>query len=88
MQVSTGLHDALDATVDELIQDAVRRAQANDRTTVQPGSSSQLHGYVSEGCAERGLWSVARPVPATHEPSFIVHALELRTGIGFGVVFL
>lgn len=37
MQVSADLYDALDAEVEELIEDAARRAKANDRTTVQPG---------------------------------------------------
>jgi len=36
MQVSADLYDALDDEVEELLADAVRRAQANDRTTVMP----------------------------------------------------
>ena len=34
--VSADFYDALDAEVDELLQDAARRAQENDRKTVQP----------------------------------------------------
>lgn len=34
--VAADFYDALDAEVDELLQDAVRRAQENDRKTVQP----------------------------------------------------
>lgn len=34
--VSADFYDALDAEVDELIAAAARRAEANDRKTVQP----------------------------------------------------
>ena len=34
--VSAGIYDALDAEVEELLEDAARRAEANDRRTVQP----------------------------------------------------
>jgi len=34
--VSADFYDALDAEVDELIGEAARRAEANDRKTVQP----------------------------------------------------
>ena len=30
------IYDALDAEVEELLEDAARRAEANDRRTVQP----------------------------------------------------
>jgi histone H3/H4 len=34
--VSSDLYDALDAEVADLLEDAARRAEANDRRTVQP----------------------------------------------------
>lgn len=34
--VSSDFYDALDNEVDELLEDAARRAEANDRKTVQP----------------------------------------------------
>ena len=34
--VSADIYDALDAEVEELLEDAPRRAEANDRRTVQP----------------------------------------------------
>jgi len=34
--VSADFYDALDAEVEELLEDAARRAEANDRRTVQP----------------------------------------------------
>lgn len=34
--VAADFYDALDAEVAELIEDAARRAEANDRKTVQP----------------------------------------------------
>ncbi len=34
--VSSDFYDALDGVVDELLDDAARRADANDRKTVQP----------------------------------------------------
>lgn len=34
--VSADFYDALDAEVAELVEDAARRAEANDRRTVQP----------------------------------------------------
>ena len=34
--VSADVYDALDAEVEELLEDAARRAEANDRRTVQP----------------------------------------------------
>jgi histone H3/H4 len=34
--VSSDFYDALDTEVDELLEDAARRAEANDRKTVQP----------------------------------------------------
>lgn len=34
--VAADFYDALDSEVDELLQDAARRAQENDRKTVQP----------------------------------------------------
>lgn len=34
--VSADFYDALDAEVEELLEDAARRAEANDRKTVQP----------------------------------------------------
>ena len=34
--VSSDFYDALDAEVDELLDDAARRAEDNDRVTVQP----------------------------------------------------
>ena len=34
--VSADFYDALDAEVAELLEDAARRAEANDRKTVQP----------------------------------------------------
>jgi histone H3/H4 len=36
MNVSADLYDALDEEVEELLEDAARRAEANDRRTVQP----------------------------------------------------
>jgi histone H3/H4 len=36
MNVSRDFYDALDEEVDELLDNAARRAQANDRKTVQP----------------------------------------------------
>lgn len=36
MNVSADLYDALDDEVEELLNNAVRRAKANDRATVQP----------------------------------------------------
>ena len=36
MNVSRDFYDALDEEVDELLENAARRAQANDRKTVQP----------------------------------------------------
>jgi len=36
MQVSGEFYDALDDEVEELLADAARRAQANDRRTVMP----------------------------------------------------
>lgn len=36
MNVSSDFYDALDEVVIELLNDAVRRAEANDRKTVQP----------------------------------------------------
>ncbi len=34
--VSADFYDSLDAEVEELLEDAARRAEANDRRTVQP----------------------------------------------------
>ncbi len=34
--VASDFYDALDERVDELLEDAARRADANDRKTVQP----------------------------------------------------
>lgn len=34
--VPTDFYDALDAEVEELLEDTARRAEANDRKTVQP----------------------------------------------------
>ena len=34
--VSSDFYNALDEEVDELLEDAARRAEANDRKTVQP----------------------------------------------------
>lgn len=36
MNVASDFYDALDDEVAELLEDAARRAQANDRKTVQP----------------------------------------------------
>jgi len=36
MNVASDFYDALDEEVDELLEDAARRAEANDRKTVQP----------------------------------------------------
>lgn len=36
MNVSSDLYDALDEEVEELLEDAARRAEANDRKTVMP----------------------------------------------------
>jgi len=36
LNVSRDFYDALDEEVEELLDDAARRAQANDRKTVQP----------------------------------------------------
>lgn len=36
MNVATDLYDELDAEVGELLEDAARRAEENDRKTVQP----------------------------------------------------
>jgi histone H3/H4 len=36
MNVSRDFYDALDAEVEELLDDAARRAESNDRKTVQP----------------------------------------------------
>ena len=36
MNVSSDFYAALDDEVEELLEDAARRAEANDRTTVQP----------------------------------------------------
>ena len=36
MNVSSDFYDALDENVSELLEDAARRADANDRKTVQP----------------------------------------------------
>ena len=36
MNVSSDFYDALDEEVDEILADAARRADANDRKTVQP----------------------------------------------------
>jgi histone H3/H4 len=36
MNVATDFYDALDEEVAELLEDAARRAEANDRKTVQP----------------------------------------------------
>ena len=36
MNVSSDFYDALDAEVEELLDDAARRASENDRKTVQP----------------------------------------------------
>ena len=36
MNVSRDFYDALDEEVDELLDNAAQRAQANDRKTVQP----------------------------------------------------
>jgi len=36
MNVASDFYDALDAEVEELLADAARRADANDRKTVQP----------------------------------------------------
>lgn len=36
MNVSSDLYDALDEEVEELLKDAARRAEANDRKTVMP----------------------------------------------------
>jgi histone H3/H4 len=36
MNVSADFYDALDDEVAELLEDAARRAEANDRKTVQP----------------------------------------------------
>lgn len=35
--VSADFYDALDGEVEDLLADAARRAEANDRKTVQPG---------------------------------------------------
>ena len=36
MNVASDFYDALDAEVEELLEDAARRAEENDRKTVQP----------------------------------------------------
>jgi histone H3/H4 len=36
MNVSSDFYDALDGEVEELLDDAARRAEENDRKTVQP----------------------------------------------------
>ena len=36
MNVSSDFHDALDSEVQDLLEDAARRASDNDRKTVQP----------------------------------------------------
>jgi histone H3/H4 len=36
MNVASDFYDALDERVEELLEDAARRADANDRKTVQP----------------------------------------------------
>lgn len=36
MNVSADFYEALDEEVEELLEDAARRAEANDRVTVQP----------------------------------------------------
>ena len=36
MNVASDFYDALDEEVDELLEDAARRAEENDRKTVQP----------------------------------------------------
>lgn len=36
MNVSADFYDALDSEVEELLEDAARRAEDNDRKTVQP----------------------------------------------------
>ncbi len=36
MNVASDFYDALDAEVEELLADAARRAEENDRKTVQP----------------------------------------------------
>ncbi|MDZ7745018.1 MAG: DUF1931 domain-containing protein [Halobacteriales archaeon] len=36
MNVASDFYEALDAEVEELLEDAARRADANDRKTVQP----------------------------------------------------
>ncbi|PSP57513.1 DUF1931 domain-containing protein [Halobacteriales archaeon QH_7_66_36] len=36
MNVASDFYDALDEEVDEILADAARRADANDRKTVQP----------------------------------------------------
>jgi len=36
MNVSRDFYDALDEEVEELLEDAARRAESNDRKTVQP----------------------------------------------------
>ena len=36
MNVSADFYDALDEDVSELLEDAARRAESNDRKTVQP----------------------------------------------------
>jgi histone H3/H4 len=36
MNVAYDFYDALDGEVDELLEDAARRAEENDRKTVQP----------------------------------------------------
>ncbi|MUV90858.1 DUF1931 domain-containing protein [Halapricum sp. CBA1109] len=36
MNVASDFYDALDEEVDEILEDAARRAEANDRKTVQP----------------------------------------------------
>jgi histone H3/H4 len=36
MNVSSDFYDALDEEVEELLEDAAERAEANDRKTVQP----------------------------------------------------
>jgi histone H3/H4 len=36
MNVSSDFYDALDSEVTELLEDAARRAEENDRKTVQP----------------------------------------------------
>jgi len=49
--VASDFYDALDEEVSELLDDAARRAEANDRKTVQPATCKAR--YLSDFCGRK-----------------------------------